>query len=108
MLFKRETKIDKLARQKKELMIKREKMQRDMRERNSKRENKISALENASQEDFENTSKKVVELTRQIEKKVRELDSEQIYVTQVAESEKREHLEAKLQETAKKTFKGAR
>lgn len=108
MLFKRETKIDKLARQKKELMIKREKMQRDMRERNSKRENKISALENASQEDYENTLKKVVELTRQIEKKVREIDSEQIYVTQVAESEKRQHFEAKLQETAKKTFKGAK
>ena len=44
----------------------------------------------------------------EVEKKVREIDSEQIYVTQVAESEKRQHFEAKLQETAKKTFKGAR
>ena len=47
-------------------------------------------LENASQTDYENTNKKVIELNRQIEKKVRDIDSEQIYVTQGAEAEKRE------------------
>ena len=47
-------------------------------------------------------NKKVVELNRQIEKVVRAIDSEQIYVTQVAEAEKREYLEEKRNESSKK------
>lgn len=108
MLFRKENKIDKLAREKRDLVLKKEKLQRDMRERNSKRETKISILENASQTDYENTNKKVVELDRQIEKKIREIDSEQIYVTEVATSEKGEYLKEKKSEIEKKTLKGVK
>ena len=108
MLFKKESKIDKLAREKKELILKREKLQRDMRERNSKRETKISILENASQTDYENTNKKVVELNRKLDKKIREIDSEQIYVNEVANTEKKEYLQSQKEETAKKEMKGVK
>lgn len=101
-MFNKQNKIDELSKQKRELVLKRDKLQRDMRNRNSKRETKIAVLENASQTDFENTNKKVVELDRRIEKVVRAIDSEQIYVTQVAEAEKREYLEEKRNESSKK------
>lgn len=89
------SRIDKLARQKKELMLKRDKLQRDMRNRNSNRETKISILENASQTDYENTNKKVIEINRKIEKVIRAIESEQIYVSEVAKSEKEEHTKSK-------------
>lgn len=89
------SRIDKLARQKKELILKRDKLQRDMRNRNSNRETKISILENASQTDYENTNKKVIEINRKIEKVIRAIESEQIYVSEVAESEKEEHKKPK-------------
>jgi len=93
-LFKRlfESKIDKLARKKKELTLKKEKLQRDMRARNSNRETKIAVLENAAQTDYENTNKKVVEIERQIAKVIRNIDSEQIYVNEVADKEKEVYL----------------
>lgn len=93
-LFKRlfESKIDKLARKKKELTLKKEKLQRDMRARNSNRETKIAVLENAAQTDYENTGKKVVEIERQIAKVIRNIDSEQIYVNEVADKEKEVYL----------------
>lgn len=108
MLFNKENKIDKLAREKKELVLKRDKLQRDMRNRNSKRETKIAILENASQTDYENTNKKVIELNRQIEKKVRDIDSEQIYVNEVANNEKKEHLLEQKEESVKKQLKGVK
>lgn len=108
MLFRKESKIDKMAREKKELVLKRDKLQRDMRNRNSKRETKIAILENASQTDFENTNKKVVELNRKIEKKVRDIDSEQIYVNEVADSEKKEFLLSQKEEIAKRQLKGVK
>lgn len=107
MLFNKENKIDKLAREKKELVLKRDKLERDMHNRNSKRETKIAILENAGQTDFENTNKKIVELNRQIEKKVRAIDSEQIYVNEVANAEKKEHLQAQKEAMVKK-LKGAK
>lgn len=110
MLLKllRESKIDKLARKKKELVLKRDKLQRDMRERNSKRETQISILENAGQNDYERTQKKVVELNRKIEKAVRDMDSEQIYVNEVANAEKKEHLQQQREEMAQKSLKGVK
>lgn len=106
MLFKKESEIDRLARKKKEIMLKREKLQRDMRERNSTRENKIQALENASQTDYEETQKKVVKLNRKIDKLVRDMNSEQIYVNEVADAERNEYLKDKEDETEKKKLKG--
>jgi predicted transcriptional regulator len=106
MLFKKESEIDRLARKKKEIMLKREKLQRDMRERNSTRENKIQALENASQTDYEETQKKVVKLNRKLDKLVRDMNSEQIYVNEVADTERSEYLKDKKDETEKKKLKG--
>lgn len=94
MFERNETKIDKLARHKKELVLKRDKLQRDMRSRNSKRETKIAILENAGQTDYENTQKKVIEINRQIDKAIRDIESEQIYVNEVANGEKKEYLKA--------------
>lgn len=106
MLFKKESKIDELARKKKELMLKREKLQRDMRERNSKRETKISILENASQTDYEETQKKVVKLNRELDKIIRDIDSEKIYVNEVAQAETKEYLQTKKEEMNQEAFKG--
>lgn len=108
MLFKKESEIDRLARKKKELMLKREKLQRDMRERNSKRETKISILENASQTDYENTQKKVVKLTRKLDKIIRDMDSEKIYVNEVATAETKEYLQSQKDELSKKQLKGVK
>ena len=108
MLFKKESEIDRLARKKKELMLKREKLQRDMRERNSKRETKISILENASQTDYENTQKKVVKLTRELDKVIRDMDSEKIYVNEVAQAETKEYLQSQKDEMNKKQLKGVK
>lgn len=91
-LFSKETKIDKLARRKKNLVLERDKALRDMRNRNSKRETKIAVLENQSVTDYENTNKKVIELNRQIDKAIRDIQSEQIYVNEVADGEKKEDL----------------
>ena len=88
MLFRKENKIDELSRE--------------------KRETKIAILENAGQTDFENTNKKIVELDRQIEKVVRAIDSEQIYVNEVANNEKKEHLQAQKDEMASKSLKGVK
>lgn len=93
--FKKETKIDKLARRKKNLVLERDKALRDMRNRNSKRETKIAVLENQSLTDYENTNKRVIELNRQIDKAIRDIQSEQIYVNEVADGEKKEDLAEK-------------
>ena len=108
MLFKKESEIDRLARKKKEIMLKREKLQRDMRERNSKRETKISILENASQTDYENTQKKVVKLTRELDKIIRGMDSEKIYVNEVAQAETKEYLQSQKDEMNNKQLKGVK
>lgn len=108
MLFKKESEIDKLARKKKELMLKREKLQRDMRERNSKRETKISILENASQTDYEETQKKVIKLTRELDKIIRDMDSEKIYVNEVAQAETAEYLQSQKEERDSKQPKGVK
>ena len=104
-MFRRENNIDAKVKRKRELVIKRDKLQRDMRERNSKRENKITILENASLNDYENTNKKVVKINRQLEKLLRDIESEQIYVNEVATAEKEEYLKDQKTEMAKKQMK---
>lgn len=105
MLLK-QTKIDNLAKRKKNLTLLKEKLLRDMRGRNAKREAKIHLLENAGVTDYDETNKKIIELDRQIEKTVREIDSEQIYVNQVAEDEKKSYEAEQKEEQDAKTPKG--
>lgn len=108
MLFRKESEIDRLARKKKEIMLKRERLQREMRERNSKREVKIDVLTNASQKDYENTQKKVVNLNRKLDKLVRDMSSEQIYVNEVADAERNEYIKDKKEEVEEKKLKGVK
>lgn len=109
-LFRKKTKIDKLARRKKNLVLERDKLLRDMRNRNSKRETKIDILTNAGQTDFENTNKKVDELNLLIDKARRDIDSEQTYVNEVADREKQEYIKTQIEEQRKiekqQKFKG--
>ena len=91
-IFRIKTKIDRLAEKKKELVLERDKLVRDMRSRNSKRDTKITILTNAGQTDYENTMKKVGELNLRIDKAIRDIGSEQIYVNEVADAEKQEHM----------------
>ena len=91
------SKVDKLSHQKKSLVLKRDKLDKDMKERNANRGNKIQALENAAATDYEETQKKIVELNRKIDKKIREIQSEQTYVQEVAQSETAEYLKDQKQ-----------
>jgi hypothetical protein len=63
-----------------------------MHERNSAREHKMKKLENAAQKDYENTNKITLAIDRQLAKLVREINSEQIYVNEVADAEKKEYV----------------
>lgn len=106
------SKVDRLSHQKKSLVLKRDKLDKDMKERNANRGNKIQALENAAATDYEETQKKIVELNRKIDKKIREIQSEQTYVQEVAQSETAEYLKeqknilkAKETETVATTMK---
>lgn len=83
------SKIDKLARKKKLLILAKENCRLKSDERNSVRETKIKKLENKAFHDREMAEKKIIEFNRQIEKVDREIESEQIYVNSVADSEKR-------------------
>lgn len=82
------SKIDKLARKKRMCALKKEQIQHEMFERNSARETKIKKLENKCFNDKVIADRKVIELDRQIDKIIRDISSEQIYVNAVAESEK--------------------
>lgn len=84
--------IDRLVKDKKELELKRENLQRKMHERNSAREHKIKKLENAAQKDYENTNKITINIDRKLAKLIREISSEQIYVNEVADAEKKEYV----------------
>lgn len=87
-IFKTTSKIDRLADQKKNLVIEREKLVRDMRARNSKRDAQLKVITNAGQTDYEETMKKVSELDRKLNKILRDIESEKIYVNEVADAEK--------------------
>lgn len=99
------SKIDKLAKRKAALAHKKEMLDRKMKERNSKRETKIKVIENKSMEDFELTNKKIVDIDRQIDKTIREISSEQIYVSEVAQSETSQYLKEKQDNENKKQLK---
>lgn len=88
-------KIDKLAKKKRVLALKKETIMHKMHERNSKRETKIKVLENKSYNDKIVAERRCLEIDRELEKTVRDIESEQIYVNQVAESEKAEYKQAR-------------
>lgn len=105
-LFRKKTKIDRLARYKNNLILEKDGLERAMRERNSKRETKIALLTNAAQNDYEKTNKRIKELELQIAKAIRDIDSEQTYVNEVANGEKVEHQKYLEEEKERKTYKG--
>lgn len=99
-LFRTTSKIDKLADQKKNLVIEKEKLVRDMRARNSKRDTQLKIITNEGQNDYDETMKKVSELDRKLNKILRDIESEKMYVNEVADAEKEDY-EAKVEEDRK-------
>ena len=100
------SKIDRLARKKRVLALKKEKIQTKMKEKNSEIENKIQMLENKSFNNKLVADRKSLEIDRQLEKTVRDIDSEQIYVNAVAESEKTQYQKENEEREESKQLKG--
>lgn len=96
------SKIDKLSKKRQTLIAARDNAERAMRERNAKREAKSQALLNRGQEDWEETNRFMTKIDRELDKLAREIDSERIYVQEVASSETKEYLKDKA---AKEAFK---
>lgn len=94
------SKIDKLSKKRQTLIAKRDNAERAMRERNAKREAKSQALLNRGQEDWEETNRYMTSINRELDKLAREIDSEKIYVQEVASSETREYLKDKAEKEA--------
>lgn len=99
-LFK--SKIDKLSKKRQTLIARRDNAERAMRERNANREAKAQALLNRGQEDWEDTNRFMTKIDRELDKLAREIDSERIYVQEVASSETKEYLKDRA---AKEAFK---
>lgn len=81
------SKIDNLASEKRQLTIKIQNTKDKMHEKNSAIETKLKKLENKAQFLKEVADKKCVEFERRIQKINRDIESEQIYVNSVANSE---------------------
>lgn len=96
------SKIDKLARQRQSLIAKRDKAERAMRERNSKRESKSQVLMNRGMADWEKTNRYTTKINSELDKLARQIDSEKIYVQEVAQRETKEYL---IDKAAIETFK---
>ena len=86
------SKIDRLSKKRQALIAKRDNAERAMRERNSKREAKSQALLNRGTEDWEKTNRFVTKINRELDKLARDIDSEKIYVEEVANIETKEYL----------------
>ena len=86
------SKIDRLSQTKNEKVIKKQRIIDRMHERNSAIETKLKKLENKAQDNKKVADRLVAELERQIEKLVRSIQSEQIYVNNVADSEKNDYI----------------
>lgn len=91
MLFK--SRIDRLAHKHQKLVALRENKLRAMRERNSRRENKSQEYLNAATKDYEDTQRKVINIDHKIDKVIRDMGSEKIYVENVTSQENKEYLE---------------
>lgn len=87
-IFKRKSKIDRLASQKRGLKIQKQNIQDRMHEKNSALETKIKKLENKAFFLKEVADKQCVEIDRKLQKINRDIESEQIYVNSVADAEK--------------------
>lgn len=89
------SKIDRLSKKRQNIIAKRDNAERAMRERNSRREAKAQALLNRGQEDWEETTRYTTQLNRELDKLAREINSEKIYVEEVASSETSAYLQDK-------------
>ncbi|MBR2385691.1 hypothetical protein IKA92_07380 [bacterium] len=95
-----QSKIDKLSKKRQAIIARRDNAERAMRERNAKREAKSQALLNRGQEDWEETNRFMTKLNRELDKLAREINSEQIYVQEVASSETKDYLKDKAEKEA--------
>lgn len=90
MLFK--SRIEKLSRKHQKLTALRENKLRAMRERNSRRENKSQEYLNRATKDYEDTQRIVTNIDHKIDKVIRDMGSEKIYVENVTNQETKEYL----------------
>ena len=90
MLFK--SRIEKLSRKHQKLTALRENKLRAMRERNSRRENKSQEYLNRATKDYEDTQRVVTNIDHKIDKVIRDMGSEKIYVENVTNQETKEYL----------------
>ena len=81
------SKIDKLADSRRRLIIRKQRIQDKMHEKNSAIETKLKKLENKSQFLKEVADKQRVEIDRRVQRINRAIESEQIYVQSVALAE---------------------
>jgi len=98
------SKIDKLSKKRQTLIAKRDNAERAMRERNAKREAKSQALLNRGTEDWEETNRFKEKINRELDKLARDIDSEKIYVEEVAKTETKEYLADKKEREEFKKF----
>lgn len=98
------SKIDKLSKKRQTLIAKRDNVERAMRERNSKREAKSQALLNRGTEDWEETNRYMTKINRELDKLARDINSEKIYVEEVASTETKEYLADKKEREEFKKF----
>lgn len=98
------SKIDKLSKKRQTLIAKRDNAERAMRERNAKREAKSQALLNRGTEDWEETNRYMTKINRELDKLARDINSEKIYVEEVASTETKEYLADKKEREEFKKF----
>jgi hypothetical protein len=86
------SKIDRLSKKHQKLTALRENKLRAMKERNSRRENKSQEYLNRATKDYEDTQRVVTNIDHKIDKVIRDMGSEKIYVESVTNQETKEYL----------------
>lgn len=94
-MFTKKTKLEQLATQKKKLVAKRKRILTTMTEANSQRGTKVQELQNASMLARNEAEKAMNDIDRLIAKIMRDIESEQTYANEIAESEKKQYEEEK-------------
>jgi hypothetical protein len=90
MLFKKESKIDKLVKENEKIVVERQRVKDKQNETNSKIETKINELENLAYRNKQSADAEVAKLTRKLEKNQEQIDLEAKYYNKVAKAIKGE------------------
>ena len=94
------SRIERLSRKHQKLTALRENKLRAMRERNSRRENKSQEYLNRATKDYEDTQRVVTNIDHKIDRVIRDMGSEKIYVENVTNQETKEYLANQASKTS--------